>query len=291
MHRPAPNTRRIKALIQDVENTRAAALERKQEAEFRHEVGELTDEELDVRLAEPSGVLEQCDRDTAALNDTAGRFIDALGSEIDVVDEPVASQPRPAVSVASAPPPPVTTPAATPITPLPVPPLPASAVPPLSQALLPPEPATAIGGIPIFDGGDDAFAELTAGPPDSPAEATFAFSREEVDEHLRTQSSTDMPVVGSASAVLVLEDEGDVQEFAIIGPESTIGRADQNQIQIVKPGISRKHAVIEETPDGYLLRDLQSNNGTYVNGERIEEQLLMDGDVVELGPVKLVFRA
>lgn len=312
--------RKLQALLQEVDRTKGIALERKQEAEFRHDVGEFDDAELASRLAEPNGILEQCEVETAALMATAKRFADALGDDIPTasaeaeVPLPVRPEPIPepdpepvaapvaAPAVAPAPPavavqeaaaesvlPPEDYSSDTVITM--APPMPeALTVPPLPP--LPPMPVESpLEGIPVFDDHHDAFAALTGGPADDPAEATFAISREAVEKHLREQSSPDETAVHSASAALIFDDDGEVHEFTLAGSRNAIGRADQNQIQIVKPGISRKHALVEHTADGYLLRDLESNNGTYVNGDRIVERLLVDGDLVEVGPVKLVFRA
>ena len=53
--------------------------------------------------------------------------------------------------------------------------------------------------------------------------------------------------------------------------------------------VSRRHAEVLRTADGYSVRDVGSLNGTYVNRERIEEAPLGNGDVVQVGKFKLVF--
>ena len=50
------------------------------------------------------------------------------------------------------------------------------------------------------------------------------------------------------------------------------------------------HAQITETEGGWLLRDLSSENGTYVNGQRVTERLLADGDRVQFGTSRFVLR-
>lgn len=308
--------RKIKALLGEVDRIRAGALERKQEAEFRHEVGEFDATELAKWLAEPTAVLEQCDAEGAALNTTAQRFVDALGKEIDADDvapTPVAAPapapvpvppPAPPAPVVVAPPAPVPVPvpAAVPppvdlpqgefgsetvITPMQaIPPAPAPPVPAMPPVpALPPLPPLAA---PPLAG---AFDETFAGALPDGGEATYALSREAIEDHLRSQASQSIPGPRTSTAVLVFDDEGEVHEYPLGPGVSKIGRADQNEIQIVKPGISRKHATVELTAEGYILRDLQSNNGTYVNGDRISEHLLANGDVVEVGPVRLVFHA
>lgn len=56
------------------------------------------------------------------------------------------------------------------------------------------------------------------------------------------------------------------------------------------PQVSRRHAIIERQADGtYLLRDLGSTNGTYVNGQRVHLHTLRRGDVIQIGPFKLFY--
>ena len=56
--------------------------------------------------------------------------------------------------------------------------------------------------------------------------------------------------------------------------------------------VSRHHALITRTASGRItLRDLNSLNGTYVNGARVEETTLHSGDEVQIGKYKLVFWA
>ena len=53
--------------------------------------------------------------------------------------------------------------------------------------------------------------------------------------------------------------------------------------------MSRRHVVLDRTPRGYLLRDVGSLNGTYVNRERTDEALLRHGDEVQIGRFGLTF--
>jgi hypothetical protein len=64
----------------------------------------------------------------------------------------------------------------------------------------------------------------------------------------------------------------------------TIGRGKENKLVIEDNGISRKHAVIEPTSAGWLIRDLNSTNGTRLNGVRITNAVILKaGDRLELG--------
>lgn len=69
-----------------------------------------------------------------------------------------------------------------------------------------------------------------------------------------------------------------------------IGRGSMTDLSIYDPTISRRHAVIAQVEDGFLISDLRSGNGTRVNGVRIEEPTpLHNGDEVQLGSVMLRF--
>lgn len=72
----------------------------------------------------------------------------------------------------------------------------------------------------------------------------------------------------------------------------TIGRAPDNELPIDSRLVSRLHALVERFPSGWIIRDLGSTNGTTVNGLLLREaRTLHDGDRVEIGPARLVFRA
>ncbi|HZA12414.1 FHA domain-containing protein, partial [Mycobacterium sp.] len=69
---------------------------------------------------------------------------------------------------------------------------------------------------------------------------------------------------------------------------TTIGRATDNDIVIPDVLASRHHATLVPTPEGVKIEDAGSINGTFVNGSRVKEAMLHDGDVVTIGNVDLV---
>jgi ABC-type multidrug transport system ATPase subunit len=69
----------------------------------------------------------------------------------------------------------------------------------------------------------------------------------------------------------------------------TIGRAPTATIPIAEPSVSWHHATIEATPQGHVLRDEGSSSGTFVNGLRTRTHRLEPGDIVQVGPVVLVY--
>lgn len=73
------------------------------------------------------------------------------------------------------------------------------------------------------------------------------------------------------------------------GAPVTLGRADDNTWPLDDQAASRRHAEIAATADGYVIRDLGSSNGTWVNRERIESRILADGDQITIGGSTLVF--
>lgn len=69
----------------------------------------------------------------------------------------------------------------------------------------------------------------------------------------------------------------------------TIGRSKGNDIALFDHTVSRRHAKLGKIPDGYLLTDLDSRNGTSVNGSRITSRILKHHDLVEIGTSTLTF--
>ena len=78
-------------------------------------------------------------------------------------------------------------------------------------------------------------------------------------------------------------------EIPVQGYEMTMGRSKKADIYIPDDKLSRKHAKISRVGQGYRLIDLDSRNGTYVNGVRVLEHPLNSFDVVELGKSKIKF--
>ena len=77
--------------------------------------------------------------------------------------------------------------------------------------------------------------------------------------------------------------------FADVPTPLTIGREEGNPIQLNDERISRFHLKIQEDQDKIVLTDLQSTNGTKVNGENVQIWALRPGDVVLLGRTLMVF--
>lgn len=75
-------------------------------------------------------------------------------------------------------------------------------------------------------------------------------------------------------------------------PTLTVGRDPHSDIPLTAPTVSWHHAQIARMGQGHIVTDLRSVNGTFVNGQRIEgAHTLRQGDVVQIGPFKLVYEA
>ena len=71
---------------------------------------------------------------------------------------------------------------------------------------------------------------------------------------------------------------------------TTVGRHEDSDLLLDDVSVSRHHAIFTRTASGRItLRDLNSLNGTYVNGTRVEETTLHSADEVQIGKYKLVF--
>lgn len=75
--------------------------------------------------------------------------------------------------------------------------------------------------------------------------------------------------------------------------ETLIGRNPTTDITLLDEGISREHAVIlaDETTGGHVIEDLQSTNGTKVNGKRVRSAELQDGDEIQIGHTCFLYQA
>lgn len=69
----------------------------------------------------------------------------------------------------------------------------------------------------------------------------------------------------------------------------TIGRGEENDLQINSTSVSRVHAELARTRGGYAIRDTGSTNGTCVNGQAVTESALQDGDALQVADVELTF--
>jgi pSer/pThr/pTyr-binding forkhead associated (FHA) protein len=81
--------------------------------------------------------------------------------------------------------------------------------------------------------------------------------------------------------------DGVVKHYAV-GPMASIGRTTDNAIVIDSPSVSSHHACVFRESGLFIVEDLQSTNGTFLNGKRVSRHVLRHGDVVQIGGLDLV---
>ena len=252
---------KLKSLLDRLDSQNQATKFDKEELEFRHRLGEFEDKEFEKKLSELEAKLDEQKGHLGEAGDLRGRFVDAFDSEQELTTPPPAAAAQPA-------PPPEAPGAAAPADdgaglaaaqPVP-PPLRAGA-----GAALPPPPGAAAP--PVAEAGIDGTVILAAEPP--PAAAKTAEM--------------------SIAKLVAVDDDLGAKEFAL-QPQTFVGRTPDNHVRINKPTVSRRHAQLVQTHLGWTVKDLRSENGTYVNNEKVTEKTLVDGDRVNFGTVRTLFR-
>ena len=131
---------------------------------------------------------------------------------------------------------------------------------------------------PIIDAmiSDRSGSSRAATPAQTPIDATAAFA---VPRRARTADAVRLQVVSGPLAG---------QEFHVREGESTIGRAPDNTIVVNTPDVSRRHARLVRSGHHLQIQDLNSTNGTHVNGMTVHISDLEPGDAVRIGAQEMV---
>lgn len=98
------------------------------------------------------------------------------------------------------------------------------------------------------------------------------------------------PNLGPGEAVLVVQrGMGEGASYLLVGDVVTAGREPDSDLFLDDVTVSRQHAELRRMTGGWLLRDVGSLNGTYVNRHRIEEIALAPGDEVQIGKYRFAY--
>src|SRR5579883_2017558 len=128
-------------------------------------------------------------------------------------------------------------------------------------------------------------------PPTVPAEANGQEA-----PTVRSEVTETAPAIENPARVTLRTDNGEVlQEYVLEKLEISIGRAPSSDILLSKDKLtSRRHATITYQNGAYFLSDERSANGTFVNGQQLEEKTpykLQNGDRVGIGEYELIFHS
>lgn len=97
---------------------------------------------------------------------------------------------------------------------------------------------------------------------------------------------------GGSALLLVQRGPGAGARFLLDTDEVSVGRHPDSDIFLDDITVSRRHATFTRTGEGYQVRDLGSLNGTYVNRDRIEREIALNGgDEVQIGKFRLIYFA
>ncbi len=91
------------------------------------------------------------------------------------------------------------------------------------------------------------------------------------------------------ATLFVIQGRDQGRQFSVGEGRKKIGRDASSDIQLLDSEVSRVHAAIEGRTEGCQLVDLESSNGTFVNGQQIKEVLLRTGDRVQIGRTLMIF--
>jgi hypothetical protein len=245
-----------------------------QESEFRHEIGEYTREEFLKRQQAADQTIGDRQQEFENVAKLRLRYAELLPGEPAAAPAPARRPPQGPPPAVVAPPPAVT------------PPVPVVAA---VQAPAPPPPVP-VGPVPV-----SRVAEEDPIPPPEgatsflPPPSTSDFQVPPVGEV--SGDSESFGTVAVSAAMLIEDRSGLPGAHHRLGLLTTIGRTPDNQIVVPIREVSRRHAEIVLTEGGYVVKDLGSPNGTFVNGERITEHRLQDGDRIAMGGQVFVFKA
>jgi hypothetical protein len=128
----------------------------------------------------------------------------------------------------------------------------------------------------------------SAPPQQQPTRDAAAF---DVGDTNLTTAIPRAPVVTDLGRIHVREGKGASYDFEIRHKITVIGRGTDADIRLTDQAVSRRHAEIRIANGATMLNDLQSTNGTTVNGATVTTTALSDGDEIRIGETVLTYRA
>ncbi len=144
--------------------------------------------------------------------------------------------------------------------------------------------------------GTEVPTEEVEAPSETTATISFGGPTKDVEHREeRALNDSDAAAVDAlpvGSALLVVQRGPSAgSRFLLDTDVVSAGRHPDSEIFLDDVTVSRRHAIFRRTSDGFLVADVGSLNGTYVNRDRIDEVLLSGGDEVQIGKYRLVYFA
>jgi pSer/pThr/pTyr-binding forkhead associated (FHA) protein len=125
---------------------------------------------------------------------------------------------------------------------------------------------------------EDATVSLTPIEPEDEGHEEFPFPHDTLEAGQALLAVKRGPNAGST--------------FLLVKDSTSAGRSPDSDVFLDDVTVSRKHAIFDHRDDGsWFIRDVGSLNGTYVNGEQVDQTKLASGDLVQIGKFKLTFFA
>lgn len=109
------------------------------------------------------------------------------------------------------------------------------------------------------------------------------------EEAKKESLSLDKEVEATGEFMLTLVDGDNETKNFVLKENTSIGRSPSNDITLKAPKVSRQHAAINVYNNQYIIIDLKSSNGVFVNGTKVDECVLKPGDEVSIGGYKFLF--
>jgi two-component system cell cycle response regulator len=123
-------------------------------------------------------------------------------------------------------------------------------------------------------------SSMTSRPPLSPML---------VDRQTKLSLSSDRPSAPKQPCLVIVSGPAAGQRIDLQQDELVIGRGEECAVRVVDDSVSRRHAVITRVLDRWILLDLESTNGTFVDDRRIERAELKGGELLRVGKVALKY--
>jgi type II secretory pathway predicted ATPase ExeA len=110
------------------------------------------------------------------------------------------------------------------------------------------------------------------------------------EQELHAERTGEFADLGCVAKLEILVRDQFVMDFNLMAGRAIIGRTPDNDLQIKSKFISRHHAQIVSTRSQSVVEDLNSTNGVFIKSRRVKHHELVDGDVIQLGEHKLLYR-